>query len=34
MDLHLGLRSRKAVATALAWLGQMLNDHDRGGTSS
>ena len=34
LDLHIGLRSRKAVAAASAWLGQVLNDHDRTGTSS
>jgi hypothetical protein len=34
MDLCVGLRSRKAVATASAWLGQVLNDHDRSDTTS
>jgi len=33
-DLRVGLRSRKAVAAASAWLEQVLNDHDRSGTSS
>jgi hypothetical protein len=28
VDLRVGLRSRKAVAAASAWLGQVLNDHD------
>lgn len=32
VDLRVGLRSRKAVAAASAWLGQVLNDHDRSGT--
>ena len=30
VDLRVGLRSRKAVATASAWLGYVLNDHGRG----
>ena len=30
VDLRFGLRSRKAVATASAWLGYVLNDHGRG----
>ncbi len=34
MDLRVGLRSRKAVAAASAWLGQVPNDHDRSDTSS
>jgi hypothetical protein len=34
LDLRIGLRSKKAVTAASAWLGQVLNDHDRTGTSS
>jgi hypothetical protein len=34
VELRVGLRSRKAVAAASAWLGQVLNDHDRSDTSS
>jgi len=34
VDLRVELRSRKAVATASAWLEQVLNDHDRSGTGS
>jgi hypothetical protein len=30
VDLRVDLRSRKAVAAASAWLGQVLNDHGRG----
>lgn len=29
VDLRVGLRSRKAVAAASAWLGQLVNDHGR-----
>jgi len=32
VDLRVGLRSRKAVAAASAWLGQVLNDHGRSDT--
>ena len=34
VDLRVGLRSRKGVATASAWLGQVLSDHDCSDTSS
>jgi hypothetical protein len=35
LDLNIELRSRRtAAAAAAAWLGQILSDHDRSGTSS
>jgi hypothetical protein len=33
VDLRIGLSSRKAAGAASAWLEQVLNDHDRTGTS-
>lgn len=34
LDLRVALGSRRTAAAVLAWLGQVLNDHDRSGTVS